>query len=620
MARALENFVLAMDPVYFLAFLVFFYALLVVGLRRYYHRLGYPFLKFGAFALLVETGIQLLEYTGTLRELPRTATVVLGLARMIYAGLLIACATDIAGTALPRRWYSAMAAAFIVASGYVFLEPQLTVIGSSAATVPSSVLLGLTIYMLLRYRSPGSIGAIWLAGLVLVHLGVVWSVPLLGGNLSLIAEFGLVDNIVLLLVGVALVMITSEWTIRDLMRRDERIEEYVEERRRLELQFARAQKLESLGVMAGGIAHDFNNMLTSILGYASLAMRKLPNDSEIRKDLYMVMSGARQAVDLTSQMLIYAGKGALEFEAVYISRVADEMSSLVHSIVPRKIQLVEKLSRDLPALRGDRVQLGQVLMNLVANAVDAIESDGGAIEVATGLADVDKEVLDASFFAEEREPGAYLYLEVKDSGIGMQEDQIGRIFDPFYSEKQTKRGLGLSSLSGIVRQHNGFIRVRSEPGRGSEFTVYFPVLSYQDDPGGVRFATNSSRKFKGNVLLADDDARIRSLMMSILEDDSFRLTCAEDGRDALRKFEQHPDKYDLLVLDCTMPKMSGSEVYKRIRSGGSNVPVVLISGYHQEQVTSSINHDPNGRFVKKPFSVDDFRGEVLAALEMSQTV
>jgi nitrogen-specific signal transduction histidine kinase len=156
--------------------------------------------------------------------------------------------------------------------------------------------------------------------------------------------------------------------------------------------------LESLGVLAGGIAHDFNNMLTSILGYASLAMKKLPASSDVRKDLYMVMSGARQAVDLTSQMLVYAGKGAIEFESVDIARVVDNMSSMINFIVPRKIRLVQKVTRDLPRLKGDQVQLGQVLMNLVANTIDALDQEAGTIQITTGLTEVDAARLRQSFF------------------------------------------------------------------------------------------------------------------------------------------------------------------------------------------------------------------------------
>jgi len=233
---------------------------------------------------------------------------------------------------------------------------------------------------------------------------------------------------------------------------------------------------------------------------------------------------------------------------------------------------------------------------------------------------VDESLLRASYFSEEREPGAYLFLRVKDTGIGIGTGQIERIFDPFYSEKDSRKGLGLSSLAGIVRQHKGFIRVISKPGEGTEFSVFFPAVSFQESAASGRFMVRSPSKIKGDVLVADDDPRIRTLMTSILESDSFRPTSAEDGKEALRIFEERSGQFDLLVLDCTMPKMSGPEVYRKIRTEGSTIPVVLVSGYHQEQVISSISNDPNAYFVKKPFNVDEFLREIINATGANQAV
>ncbi|HKI73477.1 MAG TPA: histidine kinase dimerization/phospho-acceptor domain-containing protein, partial [Pseudomonadales bacterium] len=343
-----------MNPTYTLDFLVFFDVILLAVLMYYYRRLRYPFLKLGAVALAVEICIQSMSYSGAFDGSPWMHAVVPGAARMAYLGVLLACVADIAGQRYPARWFGAMVVAFAAAAFYAGTQGQG---GLYVVHIPTGILFGLCIYQLVRYRDREGIGALGFAGLLTIHLVLKWSLALFSLPESAAGQLVLFDNMVLLLVGAALVMITSERAISDLVNRDERIEAYAEEHRRLELQFSHAQKLESLGVLAGGIAHDFNNMLTSILGYASLAMKKLPNDSEIRKDLYMVMSGARQAVDLTSQMLIYAGKGALEFEAVDISKVADNMSSLMHSIIPRKIQLVQRLARELPSLKGDQVQL-----------------------------------------------------------------------------------------------------------------------------------------------------------------------------------------------------------------------------------------------------------------------
>ena len=222
-------------------------------------------------------------------------------------------------------------------------------------------------------------------------------------------------------------------------------------------------------------------------------------------------------------------------------------------------------------------------------------------------------LLRKSFFATDLSPGAYLYLSVKDSGAGMDPGQVSKIFDPFYSEKGVSKGLGLSSISGIVRQHQGFVNVQSTLGSGSEFSVYLPALSYQEvvPAKGTQFRSGSN---KGKILLADDDPRIRSLIESILESDHFQLTSTEDGKEAMKVAAEDGASYVLFLLDCTMPKMSGTEVYRQIRSRGLTTPVILISGYHQEQVVANISNDSNAYFIKKPFNVDELLEQVDTAL------
>ena len=216
-----------------------------------------------------------------------------------------------------------------------------------------------------------------------VYIALRLSLPLLPIGNTPFTTIYLTSVITLVFIAGTFCAICSEWLIDSLSERDEQLAVIKQENSRLSMQLSQAQKLESLGMRSGGIAHDFNNMLTSILGYTSLAIKKLPVDSEVRKDLHMVMSGARQAVDLTSQMLLYAGKGAIEFESVDLSEVVDNIAGLVNSIVPKKIRLSQKIPRDLPAVKGDAIQFGQVVMNLVANSVDAIKNQDGTIEIST---------------------------------------------------------------------------------------------------------------------------------------------------------------------------------------------------------------------------------------------
>jgi signal transduction histidine kinase/CheY-like chemotaxis protein len=610
-----------MDPntanlIYSMSFILFFDLILLVSLSYYYRKLGYRYLKFGAAAVGVEMFSQLVFYIGTLLSSYSIPYVLGGIAKVVFAALMLVCIAHLVERKVPLRLMLLCVLLYLGESVFVAITGEFNSITWVAVEIPSVIMLLLGIFYLLSIKQPASIARAWLAGLLVVHIVLKMMLPFVSQESMLFMMAYFYNAIVLTMTGAVLVMTVSERVIHNLDSQNIRLEEFELENRRLELQFTQAQKLESLGVMAGGIAHDFNNMLTSILGYASLAMKKLPTESDVRKDLYMVMSGARQAVDLTSQMLTYAGKGAIEFESLDISRVVDNMSSLINSIVPRKIRLVQKVSRSLPVMKGDQIQLGQVLMNLVANGVDAIEDKPGVIEISTGITEVGDDLLRNSFYATDLEEGAYLYLKVKDSGRGMDSSEFGKIFDPFYSDKNTRKGLGLSSLLGIVRQHKGFMHVSSHEGEGSEFSAYFPIVSFHDTDGDANFVIPPGEgDVKGRVLLAEDDPRIRSLIASILESDGFQLDSVEDGKEATKYISEKGESCVIFVLDCTMPKMSGTEVYRHIRSQGLATPVLLISGYHEEQVVANISNDPDAYFIKKPFNVDGLLESVNSAIK-----
>ncbi len=593
------------------------YALAIGSLLYYHKKLEYGYLKLGAFALLFSL----------LSELLASLVLHLGLDWLLLlsigANLLFTLFMYVILQRLAERQVSFSAIVVTVVASVVLSLLVVTTgffaeIGWMIVEVPGAILLIMAIARLLQTRrTPGVVS---LTTLLLLHVAGRAAIHSLSVDESLFATVLFFGGVVDLLSGCMLALICAERLMDSLGAQSDELMRFEQENRRLELQFSQAQKHESLGVMAGGIAHDFNNMLTSVLGYTSLALKKLPADSDVRKDLYMVMSGARQAADLTSQMLVYAGKGAIEFESVDLSQVVDNMAGLVNSIVPRKIHLVNKIGRDLPLIKADSVQLGQVVMNLIANSVDAIENREGIIEIQTGLSEVNSEVLNNSRFKDGHEPGAYIYLRVTDTGVGMDFDRIERIFDPFYSDKQEGKGLGLSSISGIVRQHKGFVHIDSAPDKGSVFSVYFPVISYRDVANFSGAAGSASPRLKGRVLLADDDPRIRGLIASILEGDGFAIVDAEDGREATQQVTDSGATFDLFVIDCTMPKMSGTDVYRQIRSSGLKAPVILISGYHQEQVINDISKDNDAYFIKKPFGVDELVETVNTAVTLRNPV
>jgi signal transduction histidine kinase/CheY-like chemotaxis protein len=595
------------------------FTMTVAGLIHYYRKLDHSYLKHGAIALGFALLVQIVASASLLFELE---AIYLGslFFNLLYSIFAYAVLCQLGRVSFSLSSVIAVLTITLMMAGYVATTSRENSLGWMLVQVPATLMLLVGAYQVLRFRI--DFGRLALVALVILHLVIRLVMASVDSNPGLLGALFFFSSLSAILSGSALILIAGEQVMDLLEQNQEKIQRFEQENRRLEMQFSQAQKHESLGMLAGGIAHDFNNMLTSILGYTSLAIKKLTPESEVRKDLYMVMSGARQAVDLTSQMLVYAGKGATEFESLDISEVVDKMSGLINSIVPRKIHLVHKIGRDLPSVKGDPVQMGQIVMNLVANAVDAIEDNVGTIEIQSGLREIDDKVLLTALFASDHEPGVYAYIRITDTGMGIAADQVERIFDPFYTDKNRgknkSKGLGLSSISGIVRQHKGFVCVDSQLGKGSEFTVYLPVVSYRDvgeiDTGGFKYT-----KAQGRVLVADDDSRIRSLIVSILESASYSIVAVDDGREASEQIGRYGSSFDVFVLDCTMPKMSGPEVYKEIRAANLTTPVILVSGYHREQVVKDISRDSNAYFIKKPFGVDELLETITQAVANRKT-
>ncbi len=251
--------------------------------------------------------------------------------------------------------------------------------------------------------------------------------------------------------------------------------ENISERKRAEERLRQKQKLESLGVLAGGLAHDFNNLLVGVIGYGSLALESLPPNHPAREYLKHVLKAGEEATNLTRQMLAYSGKGRFMIELVNLSELIPELRNLIQRSISRNILQHYELAEDLPLVEADRGQLQQVFMNLVLNAAESIESGSGEIWITTGVRELAENEEHCDLEATEFSPGKYVYLEVRDTGCGMDEATRAKIFDPFFSTKFTGRGLGLAAVAGIVRGHRGAIQVTSVPGQGSCFTVFFPV-------------------------------------------------------------------------------------------------------------------------------------------------
>jgi two-component system, cell cycle sensor histidine kinase and response regulator CckA len=375
----------------------------------------------------------------------------------------------------------------------------------------------------------------------------------------------------------------------------------ITERKKIEEQFRHTQKLESLGVLAGGVAHDFNNLLTGILGNTSLALDSLSSNNPARALLRDVMSASERAATLTRQLLAYAGKGNFVIEPINLSELIREISRLIQTSVSRNVQLRLELRDDLPLIMADSSQMQQLIMNLVINGAEAIGPDAnGTVLVTTGVQQVDSAYLANALGEASLSTGAYVALEVHDSGCGMDDDTLGRIFDPFFTTKFTGRGLGLSAVQGIVRGHKGTMKVYSRPGRGTTFKVLFPATEESAPPAPApRMPTAAGGEL---VLVVDDEEIIRRTAKSMLERHGYTVVVADDGQKALELFQVLADKVALVLLDMTMPVLSGEETFRLMKNIQPGVKVLLSSGYNESEAIRRFTGKGLAGFIQKPYS------------------
>jgi two-component system CheB/CheR fusion protein len=386
------------------------------------------------------------------------------------------------------------------------------------------------------------------------------------------------------------------------------------DRRKFERELQQTAKLESVGLLAGGIAHDFNNLLTGVLGNASLAYSRTPPGHPHRTLLREIQHSAERAALLTKQMLAYAGKGHLMKERITLADFIPEILPLVRVSIPKTINLVLKLAETTPDIDADQAQLQQLCMNLIINAAEAIGEGGdGKIEICTSLRSLGAEDLAVDYSADDLIPGDYALLEVIDTGSGMDEATRSKIFDPFFTTKFTGRGLGLAAAQGIVKQHGGAIHVFSAPGKGSTFHILLPAGRLpRRGPAKGRAIRPVPRL--GTILLVDDEANVRNVAQKSLQDFGFTVVTAENGKQGLQLFHENPEKFRLVLLDLTMPEMGGEKTFDAIRKIRQEVPVVLLSGYDEAEMSRRMGGKSVQGFVQKPFTSDWLVESVLDAL------
>ena len=340
-----------------------------------------------------------------------------------------------------------------------------------------------------------------------------------------------------------------------------------EQERQMQQRLQQTQRLESLGVLAGGIAHDFNNLLMAIVGHADLIIEELSPLSPVVEDVQNIKTSSMRAAELCAQLLAYSGKGKYAEESFSMTELVEEMAQMLKTSISKKCLLNLHLGTDLPMTKGDPSQMRQIIMNFVLNASEAVGERSGVISITTGAMDCSREYLANGYVLRPTRPGLYITLEVSDTGRGMDARTMERIFEPFFTTKFTGRGLGLSAVLGIIRSHDGGLRVYSEPGKGTTFKVLLPAVPDESSSPKADPAPSDQAAWRGEgtVLLVDDEESVRAISAKLLQFLGLDVMTARDGREAVEIYGQHYDEIDLVILDLTMPRMDGVEAYRELR-------------------------------------------------------
>jgi signal transduction histidine kinase/DNA-binding response OmpR family regulator len=410
------------------------------------------------------------------------------------------------------------------------------------------------------------------------------------------------------------------WNIRTVPLPDEQggvakvivLKRDISEQKKLEMQYLHAQKMESIGTLAGGVAHDFNNILTVIVGFGELTLMKTTEDDPRRRNIRGILEAAERASYLTKELLFFSRRERSERRAVDLNDIVDNMEKFLHRLIGAGI-VVKRIPHGAPLpVLADSSQLGQVLMNLAVNAKDAMPG-GGEFILRTELVHIGEEVVLAQGMGK---PGPYALLSVSDTGSGMDAKTLQRIFEPFFTTKEEGKGtgLGLAVVYGIIRQHEGFINVYSEPGCGSTFRIYLPLTAEarreavmepeEPVPGGTE-----------TILIAEDNELVRDLLTSVLSEAGYRVIVAIDGEEAVRKFRDNADSIQLLILDMIMPKMSGMEASYEIRKVRPGIRIIFSSGYAPDIAQQKVTIEGIFQLIYKPFSPPELLRKVRNVLD-----
>ena len=391
-----------------------------------------------------------------------------------------------------------------------------------------------------------------------------------------------------------------------------RIEEGEAARRLLERNLRQSQKLEAIGTLASGIAHDFNNILGAVIGYGELALLNTPPESKPRRSIEMVLTAGGRAKELVNQILAFSRQSEEERKPVQIDNVLQEVLKFMRASLPATIEIRKSIESDIENILADPVEIQQVLMNLCTNALHAMREKGGVLEVRLTAAHLRP---DSEELFPDLKPGPYVKVTVKDTGHGMSEAIMAKIFDPYFTtkEKGVGTGLGLAVVHGIVKKHGGAIRVQSEVGRGAVFDLYFPAVGKQAaSEVGLPGEMPTGRE---HILLIDDEQVLVDMGKEMLEYLGYRVETRTSSVDALELFGADPHRFDLVVSDMTMPNMTGDKLAVELRKLRKDIPVVICTGYSERLFDESIRTIGISAFVMKPLLMAQLARAIREALD-----
>lgn len=405
--------------------------------------------------------------------------------------------------------------------------------------------------------------------------------------------------------------------LQDLDEVNENLKKQIAERKQLETNLRQAQKMEAIGTLAGGIAHDFNNLLFPIIGYTEMTMRNLPEKSTDRNNLKEVLNATTHATDLVKQILAFSRQREQERKPIKVQTVLKEVLKLIRASLPSTIQLLQEIDKECCFVMADSTQIHQVIMNLCTNAYHSMMDKGGVLKVTLSELEISSEdfVLNPDL-----QPGQYLKLSVSDTGQGIEQNIVERIFDPYFTTKEQGKGsgLGLSVVHGIVKIYNGDIRLDSNPGKGTTFTVYLPVIN-----GTVKPETVSSQPLQGGserILLVDDNEQIAVMEKKMLERLGYNVTSRTSSVEAFEVFSNKPDNFDLVITDMTMPNITGDQLAKKLMEIRSDIPIILCTGFSELITKEKAKVMGIREFVMKPVVMSKIAEVIRRVLKQKKAI